>query len=277
MAVKSADLPARHASAPAIRRDSFARRLIGGVIAVSQVEMRKLRRNPGVILGRSIHPLLWLLVFGTVLGRVGLPLAGSDYRAYLAPAVLAQVGVFFSIPVGLSVIWEKDVGQLPRLLATPLPNMALVLGKAVGACVLALAQATVVLAVLVVLSVPIDWSVLGSVAMLGMLMLGTAAFASLAMALAAVYRDRDRFVAVTQTLLAPLVFVSCALYPLSFMPSLLRIAAEMNPLTYEIQAMRQMFLGVDDGSRLWLDFLVVIAFLLTTLFAAVRFYPKAIR
>lgn len=278
MAVRSAAPAASWTGATAVQRDGFARRLNAGLVAVAQAELRKLRRNPGVVVGRAFNALLWLLVFGTILGRADLPIpSGIDYRSYLAPAILAQAAVFVSIPVGLSVIWERDVGQLPRLLATPLPRMALVLGKTVNACVLALAQAAVVLAAMVVVAIPVDWSVLGSIGMLAMLMLGTAAFASMAIALAAIFRDRDRFVAVAQMLMVPPIFISCALYPLSLMPSWLRALAEINPLTYEIQAMRRLFLGVETGSSLLLDFAVVTAFFLVMFFVAIRVYPRAIR
>jgi ABC-2 type transport system permease protein len=270
--------PAESAAAPAIRRDSFSRRLKGGVIAIAQAELRKLRRNPGVVAGRSVNALMWLLVFGTVFGgTLAHVVPGSDYRSYLAPAILAQAGVVIGVSVGLGLIWERDVGQLPRLLATPLPAAALVLGKAVAACAQVLAQAVVVLIVLFAVAGPAHWSMLGSIAALAILMLGTAAFASMAFAFAAIYRDRDRFVAVTQMLMMPLVFVSCALYPLSLMPGLLRVVAEINPLTYEIQAMRELFLGIDQGSALWIDLAVVVAFFLSTVYAAVRLCPRAIR
>ena len=54
-----------------------------------------------------------------------IPTGGVDYRAYLAPGVMAQAAMFVAIFFGLAVIWERDVGQLQRLLATPLPRSAL--------------------------------------------------------------------------------------------------------------------------------------------------------
>ena len=46
---------------------------------------------------------------------------------------MAQAALFIAIFFGLAVIWERDVGQLQRLLATPIPRLAIVLGKATGA------------------------------------------------------------------------------------------------------------------------------------------------
>lgn len=64
-------------------------------------------------------------------------------------------------------LWERDVGQLQRLLATPLPRLAIVLGKAAGAGIRALAQATVLLVVIAVTGISIRWSVGGALVLLG--------------------------------------------------------------------------------------------------------------
>jgi DeoR C terminal sensor domain/ABC-2 type transporter len=124
-------------------------RLRDGIAAMGWAELRKLRHDHLDIFTRSVQPLLWLFVFGTALRR-NRDLSGGfhDYRAYLAPGVMAQAALFIAIFFGLAVIWERDVGQLQRLLATPIPRLAIVLGKATGAGVRALTQALVLLAVL---------------------------------------------------------------------------------------------------------------------------------
>ena len=58
------------------------------------------------------------------------------------------------------MIWERDVGQLQRLLATPIPRLAIVLGKASGAGIRALTQAAVLLVVLAIAGIWIRWNVL---------------------------------------------------------------------------------------------------------------------
>ena len=104
-----------------------------GTVAMAQAEMRKLRHDHLDIITRSVQPLLWLFVFGTALRHNrSLTLGTLDYRAYLAPGVMAQAAMFIAIFFGLAVIWERDVGQLQRLLATPLSRSSIVLGKAGG-------------------------------------------------------------------------------------------------------------------------------------------------
>jgi ABC-2 type transport system permease protein len=261
---------------PALRSGAPAR-LAAGTIAMAQAEMRKLRHDHLDIVTRSVQPLLWLFIFGAALRHNhALTLGRLDYRAYLAPGVLAQAAMFIAIFFGLAVIWERDVGQLQRLLATPQPRSAIVLGKAAGACVRALVQAVLLLAVLAAAGIPVRWTVAGVVGTLALLMLGTAAFACMSMLLAAGVKERERFIGIGQLIMMPLFFASSALYPLRVMPGWLHAIARVNPLTYEVQGLRQMLVGVGGAGEVWLDFLVVAGFLALMLVAATRAYPKAI-
>jgi len=254
-----------------------ASRVGDGVAAMAWAEFRKLRHDNIDIATRSVQPLLWLFVFGTALRR-NHALSGGvhDYRAYLAPGVMAQAALFIAIFFGLAVIWERDVGQLQRLLATPIPRLAIVLGKATGAGVRALAQATVLLIVLAISGISIRWNALDILGALVLLVLATGGFACLSMMLAALVRTRERFMGIGQMVMMPLFFASSALYPLSIMPGWLQAIARVNPLTYEVHGMRQLMLGVSAGGTLWLDFLVVALFLGVMAGIAARLYPRAI-
>jgi len=254
-----------------------AARLRDGTVAMGWAELRKLRHDHLDIFTRSVQPLLWLFVFGTAL-RHNHALAGgsSDYRAYLAPGVMAQAALFVAIFFGLGVIWERDVGQLQRLLATPLPRLGIVLGKASGAAIRALAQAIVLFVVIAIAGIGIRWTVWGVVGAVVLLLLGTAAFACLSMILAALVRTRERFMGIGQLVVMPLFFASSALYPLAIMPAWLRTIAHANPLSYEVHGMRDLMLGITAGGTLWLDFTVVAGFLVDTALVAAKTYPRAI-
>jgi len=277
MSAPGAASPAAWDRGPSALRAGPLQRLTAGTRAMALAELRKLRHDHVDVFTRSVQPLLWLFIFGTALRHNrSLTIGNLDYRAYLAPGVMAQAAMFIAIFFGLAVIWERDVGQLQRLLATPLPRAAIVLGKAVGACVRALVQALLLLTVLAVAGIAIRWTPLGVLGTLAMLMLGTAAFACMSMLLAAAVKERERFMGIGQLIMMPLFFASSALYPLSIMPAWLRAIARVNPLTYEVQGLRQMLVGVGAHGELWLDFLVVTAFFAAMLAAATRAYPRAI-
>jgi ABC-2 type transport system permease protein len=268
-----------HAGSAELRLDPLARfgRLASGMAAISRVELQKLRHDNIDIFTRSVQPLLWLFVFGTAL-RHARALSGGhgDYRAYIAPGVMAQAALFVAIFYGLAIIWERDLGQLQRLLATPLPRLGIVLGKASGAVVRAVVQACVLLAVLAAARIDLRWSVQGVVGSLALLSIGTGAFACLSMVLASMLRTRERFMGIGQLITMPLFFASSALYPISIMPGWLQALARVNPLTYEVHGMRDLLLGISTGGTLWVDFAVSVGFLAVLAGLAARLYPRAI-
>jgi ABC-2 type transport system permease protein len=279
MSAHSAASPAGSADirAPGALASGPLTRVAAGTFAMAQAEMRKLRHDHLDIVTRSVQPLLWLFIFGAALGNAHVLNVGHlEYRAYLAPGVMAQAAMFIAIFFGLAVIWERDVGQLQRLLATPLPRTAIVLGKSGGACVRALVQALLLLAVLAIAGIGVRWSVSGVLGTLVLLLLGTAAFACMSMLLAAAVKERERFMGIGQLIMMPLFFASSALYPISVMPGWLQGIARVNPLTYEVEGLRRMLDGVSTGTALWLDFVVVLGFFAVMLLAATRAYPKAI-
>ena len=274
MSAPSAALPAGSADRPAALSGSPLARLLSGTAAMSLVEWRKLKHNQLDLLTRSVQPLLWLFVFGTALENLhAVPTGGISYRAYIAPGIMAQAAMFVAIFFGLAVIWERDVGQLQRLLATPLPRSALVLGKAAGASTRALVQAVALLVVIAIAGIGLRWSVLGVAGALVLLAIGTAAFACMSMAIASLVKERERFMGIGQLVMMPLFFASSALYPLAVMPGWLHVVARVNPLTYEVEGLRGFLLG---GGHPGLDLLVTLGWLIVFAMAATRAYPKAI-
>src|SRR5213078_4827413 len=93
-------MSARAESAPAVWLEFADRagRLRDGTVAMGWAELRKLRHDHLDIFTRSVQPLLWLFIFGTALRR-NHTLSGGfhDYRAYLAPGVMAQAALFVAI------------------------------------------------------------------------------------------------------------------------------------------------------------------------------------
>jgi ABC-2 type transport system permease protein len=252
-------------------------RLRDGAFAMGWAEVRKLRHDNLDIFTRSVQPLLWLFIFGTALQK-NRTLSGGfhDYRAYLVPGIMAQAALFVAIFFGLGVIWERDVGQLQRLLATPIPRLGIVLGKATGAGIRAFAQGLVLLVVVAIATLSIRWNFIDIVGVFVLLLLGTGGFACLSMILASLVRTRERFMGIGQLVVMPLFFASSALYPIAIMPRWLQVVAHINPLSYEVHGMRQLLLGISVGGWLWLDFLVVGSFLVVTAIVAAKTYPRAI-
>jgi ABC-2 type transport system permease protein len=215
------------------------------VYAIADVEWRRIRREPSVLLTRIAQPLLWLLVFGAAVSRVrDLGPRNVDYQAFIVPGVIAQTVLFIAIFSGLAVIWERDLGITQRVVVTPVARSAIVIGKASGAGLRALVLVVLVLVVVAVAGIPLHWTVLGMVGALGVTVLGAMLFSCVSMVIASVVPSREHFMGLGQLITLPLFFASNALYPLSLLPGWLRAVAQANPLTYHVELLRGLLLDL---------------------------------
>jgi ABC-2 type transport system permease protein len=87
--------------------------------------------------------------------------------------------------------------------------------------------------------------------------LGSAFFSCLSMSIAGVALNRDRLMGIGQAITMPLFFSSNALYPTALMPGWLQAISRVNPLSYEVDALRWLLIGVP--TNIWLDVAVLIA------------------
>jgi ABC-2 type transport system permease protein len=227
------------------------------VAAMCVVELQKLRHDRTELYTRAIQPALWLLIFGETFTRLNvIPTGGIPYLDYLAPGIIAQSTMFIAIFYGIQIIWERDSGVLTKLLVTPTPRAALVTGKAFASGVKALIQAVVVLLIAALLGVSMTWNPLRLAGVVVAVLLGSAFFSCLSVTIAGIVLTRDRLMGIGQAITMPLFFASNALYPTTTMPAWLRYISAINPLSYQVDALRGLLLGIP--AHLPLDFAVLL-------------------
>ncbi|WP_327406464.1 ABC transporter permease [Streptomyces sp. NBC_01288] len=227
------------------------------VIAMCAVELQKLRHDRTELYTRAVQPALWLLIFGQTFTRIkAIPTGGIPYIDYLAPGIIAQSAMFIAIFYGIQIIWERDAGILNKLLVTPTPRSALITGKAFAAGVKSLIQAVVVIVIAAVLGVALTWNPLKLIGVGAIVILGSAFFSCLSMTIAGIVLSRDRLMGFGQAITMPLFFGSNALYPVAIMPGWLQAVSKVNPLSYEVDALRGLLLGTP--SHVGTDFAVLL-------------------
>ena len=221
------------------------------------VELQKLRHDRSELVTRAIQPILWLVIFGTTFSHIrAIPTGGIPYLDFLAPGVIAQSALFIAIFYGIQIIWERDAGVLTKLLVTPTPRAALVAGKAFAAGVRSVAQAVIVVVVAAVMGVAMTWNPVRLLGVVVVVMLGAAFFSCLSLSIAGVALKRDRLMGIGQAITMPLFFASNALYPIEMMPGWLQVVSHVNPLTYEVSALRGLLIGTPTSY--WVDFGVLV-------------------
>jgi ABC-2 type transport system permease protein len=244
---------------------------------IAEGELRKLRHDPTEMFTRAVQPILWLVVFGQVLAsRNVIPTGGIPYMDYLAPGILAQSALFVAIFFGIAVIWERDLGVLHKYLVSPADRAALVSGKALAGGLRALVQAAMVYAVALAIGIHLRLEPLPLLGVAAVVVLGSAAFATFSLVIASLVRTRERFMGIGQILTMPLFFASSAIYPVSIMPDWLKVLATVNPLTYQVDALRELMIqgGTPAGSSLPADFGVLALTTVVLIAIAARLYPR---
>jgi ABC-2 type transport system permease protein len=251
-----------------------ARRLLNRIATLCWVEMRKIRHDRTELYTRAVQPALWLLIYGEVFTRVrAIPTPeGIPYLAYLAPGIMAQSALFIAIFYGIQIIWERDAGVLTKLMVTPTPRSALITGKAFASSVRSLVQGVVVVIIAILLGVTFTDNPLKLIAAAVILALGSAFFSCLSMSIAGVVVARDRLMGIGQAITMPLFFSSSALYPATIMPGWLQVISKVNPLSYEVEALRGLLIGT--ATTLWLDVTVLVGATIAAITCAALLLPR---
>jgi ABC-2 type transport system permease protein len=230
------------------------------ILSMIELEVRRLMHDQTEIILRAVQPLLWLLVFGHVLGSLhSIPTGNVPYTDYIMPGVLVQSTTTVAIFFGLIIIWERESGILKKLVASPSPKFAIVAGRSMAAGTRALFQAVFIIPFAMLIGVNVLLNPAYLLAAAGVLFIASSGFAALSILIASILKSRERFMGLGQVIILPMFFGSNALYPLESMPPLLQSLAQINPMTYMVDACRGLLI-TGNISGLGIDILAILVF-----------------
>jgi ABC-2 type transport system permease protein len=247
-------------------------------LVITELEVRRLRHDFTELIARAIQPALWMLLFGEVFTRVRAISTGDvPYLDFMAPGILAQSVLFVAIFYGIGIIWERDLGIVHKFLVSPTPRGALVLGKAFSAGIRSLSQAVIIYVLALLLGVKMNWSPLALLGVLVTVILGAALFSTVSLIIASLVKTRERFMGMGQVLTMPLFFASNAIYPIALMPTWLQIVSHLNPLTYEVDALRALMLAHGASSfGIATDLSCLLAGTVIAVMVGAKVYPRVV-
>ena len=257
---------------------SFCRKRLEQIGAIVETDLRKLKHDPFELFTRMIQPAIWLLIFGQAMAKTKIISTGSlSYLDYITPGILAQSILFIAIFYGISLIWERDMGILHKILVSPTPRSILVIGRGISAGIRGISQIFIIYLLAILLGVNIRWDLLAFFGVVCTVLLGGAVFSTFSLIIACIVKKRERFMGIGQVLTMPLFFASNALYPIDLMPRWLQILSKINPLTYQVDALRNfMITDAVSVTGLTVDFLVGIVTFTLLVVIATRMYPRII-
>jgi ABC-2 type transport system permease protein len=201
------------------------------------------------MIGSFAQPLIFLVIFGAGFGNlIGSVAPGVDFIQFMYPGIIAMGVLTTSLFAGVSVVWDREFGFLRELLVAPLGRTGIVLGKAIGAAAVALLQVSLMLLITPIVGVDIDAQTI--LLLVPTVFLLSIALSGLGLLVASFMRSQQGFQLLIQLLIFPLIFLAGVFFPINQAPDWLQVVSKFNPLTYGVDAIRQIFLGPGSGPYL---------------------------
>jgi ABC-2 type transport system permease protein len=215
---------------------------IRGLYTLWLREVKRYLRDRLRIVSGAVSPVLWLFIFGTGIRFAGA-IGNFNYQQYIFPGIVGQTLLFTSMFIGISVIWDREFGFMKEILVAPVSKVSIFFGKMLGDSTDALIQGVIVLLLGTVLG--ILENLVMFLQLLPIMVLMTFGFVSLGLTIASFIQNLESYGVVVSFVNLPLFFLSGALFPVrgEFVPEWLQTVSTFNPLTYGIDALRQIALG----------------------------------
>ena len=222
---------------------------------IAQLAARRnlqLRRTPAAIIPTVAMPVFFLVAFsGSFRAITNVPGFPTDQILnWMAPYAVVQGAAFAGVGVGFAVARDLETGFYNRVLLTPAPRLAVMLGPVINAAFrTSLPFVAVVGLALGFGARPDNWA--AAFVSLAAASVGVAVAASL-WGLAVVYRIRSQQAGpLIQVGVFVTLFLSIGQVPLAVMTGWLHALARVNPATNILRLARQGWIGDPTWSRTW--------------------------
>ncbi len=205
----------------------------------------KMGRNPTLLVTYLIEPIAFLVLFSQMFTKLGLflPSHTGGYVAYLTPGILVFCALITSPQSGVSIVNDINSGFLSKALLTQSSRLAILLGRLLTDISLVIAQTIITVIVAILMGVSISSGLPGVLLIFLTVAFLETAFSGLFLAIGIATKKTETLSAVSGFLYLPLIFLSTAMFPISFLPGWAQTFSDYNPVTYITNVMRELVSG----------------------------------
>ncbi len=200
--------------------------------------LMNIRRQPDLLLGATLQPIMFVLLFAFVFGG---SLGGPNYREFLMGGIFAQTVAFNSAYTTIGIAADLQKGIIDRFRSLPMSRAAVLFGRTSSD----LAVSALGLLIMSLCGLIVGWRIRGSVldAIFGYLVLLLFSFSM--SWIGALVGMAAGSVEVAQSAgfiwMFPVTFISSAFVSQNSLPGPLRTFAEWNPVTAIADSARDLF------------------------------------
>lgn len=224
--------------------------MIRDSLIVFRRQLRMNLRNPAWVIIGVMQPVLYLLLFGPLLGPLVGQFGATNPYTFLVPGLLVQLGVFGALFAGFGLIAEWREGVIEAERVTPAPRTALLVGRLIRDLLQILVQAIilVVLGFAMGMTAPLPGVLVG----IGLTLLIGAACAAASNAVALSTKSEDVMAPLINMVTMPVLLLSGIMLPMTLGPVWLQAISSFMPFRWIVDAVRGAFAGqATAGMMLW--------------------------
>ena len=219
--------------------------IVKGIYALWYREFKVFLNERSRIVSSVFLPIFWYFIFGSGVGSITAT-GGVKYQHFIFPGFLAMTIIFSSVFNGAYIVWDKKIDFLKEVLIAPLSRTTIFIGKVVGGMTDALIQASILIIIGCFLGIP--FTAFKIVVSFFILFVFTIGLVSLGLIIGSFLESPESFGLVSSFVVYPLFLLSGSLYPLSNLPSWMKVLTHLDPATYAVDGLRQVILKTSTMS-----------------------------
>ena len=253
---------------------SSLRWTVSDTLVLAGRQLRRIPRQPDLLIGYTIQPVMFVLLFRYVFGgAIETPL--DSYADFLMPGIIVQSIAFGGFVTALAIADDMNKGLIDRFRSLPMSRIAVLSGRAFADIALNALQLVVLIGIGLVVGFGFGTDA-AKVALGIVLLLGLGfAFSWVFCLIGLLSGSAETSNAIGFTIIFPLTFASGAFVPPATMPDGLRQFAEANPFTTFVDATRHLFIGGEAApanSDVWMSLVWIVAITAVASSLALRRY-----
>jgi ABC transporter DrrB family efflux protein len=223
---------------------------VSDTLVIAKRSMLRVPRQPDLLLGFTVQPVMFVLLFVYVLGGA-IQTPGFDYVDFLIPGIIVQSMVFGGFVTALGLAEDLKKGLIDRFRSLPMASSALLTGRTLADVAGNMTQLVVMIAVGLIAGFNFSTSIPEILAGIALCLLIGYAFSWVFAFIGLIASSPEAANGYGFTIIFPLTFISSAFVPIESMPGWLQPVAEANPVTVMVDAVRALFLGIPAGNSIW--------------------------
>jgi len=231
--------------------------LLSDTLVMAKRSSLRLIRVPSVLIFALIQPVIFLLLFRYVFGNSLGAGTGVEYADYIVPGILLQTALFAASNTAVGLADDIGSGAIDRFRTLPMARSALLTGRTIADTGRNIVVITIMIAVGYLIGFDFQNGVASAVAAVGLALLFGWSFSWVGACIGLSIKNSEAAQSANMLWMFPLMFTSSLFVPTETLPSWLEAVADVNPVTFGVDAVRSLSLGGTDvqadvaGALVW--------------------------